>query len=177
MELEQKKTIVSDLRAQLSNAVVTVLTDYHGLNVAEMTDLRNQLREAGAYYRVVKNTLTKRAIDGFDYASEFKAHLKGTIGIVWALEDPISPAKVLREFAKKYEKFSVSVAALDGVVYSGEQLKKLADMPSKDELRARLLGTIQAVPAKFLSVLEAVPRDFIRVLAARKKDLEEKSAQ
>ena len=171
LNISQKKELVERLSKQLAEAEITILVDYKGLTVSQVTDLRAKLREAGVQMEVVKNTLLRRASQGT--GSEVMADLfKGPSAIVTSVDDPVSPAKILADFAKGNEKLELKAAALSGKLLDAEGIKQLAKMPSKEELLAKLVYTLNAVPTSFVNVLAGVPRSFANVLNAIKDQKE-----
>jgi large subunit ribosomal protein L10 len=166
--IERKKQIAADLHERFERAQVVILTDYKGLNVSAMTELRRRLKEAGIEYQVVKNSLMERAaVDtGVDRIREY---FKGPGAIALSYDDPVAPAKVLSQFAKENDKLEIRVGVLDGRTLAPADIKALADLPSREVLLAQVLGTFNAVPASFVRVLAAVPGQFVNVLNAIKE--------
>ncbi len=165
MNRNSKEQLVSELAEKLSVAQAAFLADYRGLNVEQVNKLRGDLRGAGIEYRVVKNTLLRLAAKntGIECLSDL---LEGPTAIAIAGNDPVAPAKVLTEFAKANNKFELKGGALGGKLLSAEDIKALADLPSREVLLGRLLGSINAPVSNFVGVLAAVPRSFVQVLAA-----------
>ena len=167
LNISQKKELVERLSKQLEETAITLLVDYKGLTVLQVTELRAKLREAGVQMEVVKNTLLRRASEGTDTA--LMADLfKGPNAIVISKDDPVAPAKILVDFAKDNEKLEIKGAALAGKLLAEEEIKQLAKMPSKEELLAKLVYTLNAVPTNLVNVLSGVPRAFVNVLNAVK---------
>ena len=171
LNISQKKEIVERLSTQLAGAEITILFDYKGLDVLEMTELRSKLRDAGVQIEIVKNTLLSRAAEGSDSAL-MKDFYKGPNAIVISAEDPVAPAKILVDFAKTNEKLEIKVGTLGGKLLSVEEITQLAKMPSKEELLTKLVCTLNAVPTSFVTVISAVPRAFVNVLSAIKDQKE-----
>jgi len=164
---DNKEQLVSELAAKLAKTKATFLADYRGLTVEQVNTLRTQLRGAGAEYRVVKNTLLRLASRGT--SSEcLDPMLEGPTAIAIAPGDPVAVAKVLADFAKANAKFELKGGALDGKALSVNDVKALSDLPSREVLLARLLGSLNAPATNFVGVLAAVPRSFVQVLAAVK---------
>lgn len=161
----QKAKVVEDLHAAFANSAVVVVTHYKGLNVAEISELRQQMRAAGGRFKVVKNRLAKRALAGTPYA-KLADILTGPTAIAWA-NDPVAAPKVVVEFAKKNEKLQVRGGGLGGTVLDAEAVRQLAALPSLDELRARLVALLQTPAARLVGVLQAPAAQIARVLAAR----------
>jgi large subunit ribosomal protein L10 len=169
MDRAAKEQLVSELKELIIGKSSVVLTDYKGMSVAEMFELRREFDKVGVGYRVVKNTLAKLALAGTDY--EFLgAGLQGTVAVAYS-EDPVAPAKVLADFAKKSKHLTVKLGFLDGKELRPEDLDALSKLPGKDQLRAKLLSVFNAPATKLVGVLAAGPRDFIGVLQARRAAL------
>lgn len=165
MNRDNKEQLVSDLAQKLAAAKASFLADYRGLNVEQVNKLRNELRGAGAEYQVVKNTLLRLAAKGT--ASEcLDPYLAGPTAIAIAPTDPVAPAKVLAEFAKANAKFELKGGALEGKVLSIADIQALAELPSREVLLAKLLGSLNAPASNFVGVLAAIPRSLVQVLAA-----------
>ncbi len=172
MRKERKHEIVEELREQLQDALAVVVVDFKGTTVAQMQELRGELRNDEAGIRVVKNTLLLKAIAD----SEIEALDKvsgGQIAVAWSKTDPASPAKVLTKFAKDHESIVIKGGVLSGTYLDAAGVDLLSKLPSKDEMRARLLATCNAAASQFLGVLSAAPRDFLGVLKAREETLKE----
>jgi len=164
LNLEQKKAVIDEISAVLADAHTAILAEYRGLNVAQMTALRRSASESEVYLRVVKNTLVRRAVEGSTYEC-LKDHLIGPLAFA-ASKDPVAAAKVLSDFAKGNEKLSIKAGAMEGKLMSQAELKALANLPSRQELLATLLGTMQAPVRKFVQTLNEIPGKFVRTLAA-----------
>lgn len=164
LNLEQKKAVVAEVSAQVAKAQAIIVAEYRGLEVGVMTDLRAKARKAGVYLRVMKNTLVRRAVKDtpFDKLAE-----KMTGPLVYGISsDPVAGAKVLNDFAKANERFVIKAGGLPNSVISAKEVTALANMPSRDQLLATLLGTMQAPVVKFVQTLNEVPGRFVRTLAA-----------
>lgn len=164
LDIEQKKAVVSEVSEAISGAEAAILAEYHGLTVAEMTELRRKAREAGVYLRVVKNTLAKRAVEGSSFEC-LKDHMVGPLAFA-ASTDPAAVAKVLDEFAKENDKLVIKTGAMGGVIISQAELKALAKLPGREELLAILMATMHAPIQKFVRTLNEVPASFVRTLGA-----------
>ncbi len=165
MKLENKKEIVAKLQDKFAKAKLVVLTDYKGLNVAAMNDLRAKLREAGIEYQVVKNTLLRRAAEGTPVA-EISESFTGPSAVAMSVDDPVAPAKVLVDFSKANEKLEIKVGVMDGKLLDAGSIKALSALPPREVLLAKLLSVMVAVPTGMVTVLNEVPAKFVRVLAA-----------
>ncbi|ADE67238.1 MULTISPECIES: 50S ribosomal protein L10 [Priestia] len=141
--IEQKKQVVDEIaeKLQASNSIVVV--DYRGLNVAEVTELRKQLREAGIEFKVYKNTLTRRAVEKLEL-TDLNDALVGPNAIAFGGEDVVAPAKILNNFAKEHEALEIKAGVIEGNVASVEEIKALAELPSREGLLSMLLSVLQA---------------------------------
>lgn len=171
MKSEKKKKIVEDLHAKFSRAKVVVLTDYKGLNVASINELRRRLKAAAIEYMVVKNTLLKRASEGTDVAL-VKENFVGPSAIALSYDDPVAPAKVLEEFAKENNKLEIKVGVMEGRVLDSNSIKALSALPPREVLLAQVLAAMNALPTSFVRALSDVPRRCVNVLNAIKKQKE-----
>lgn len=164
LNLEQKKAVVVEVSEQVSTAQAIIVAEYRGLQVGEMTVLRAQARKSGVYLRVLKNTLVRRAVEGTPF-SGLANEMVGPL-VFGISSDPVSAAKVLSDFAKANDKFIIKAGAMPNQVMDVKGVQALASLPSRDELLAKLLGTMQAPVAKFVRTLNEVPTKFVRGLAA-----------
>ncbi len=166
-----KEGIVGEFRGKLEGAQLVVRLGFTGLKVSQINTIRREIEKVeGTYLAVVKNTLAKIASAGTASAPLFQK-LSGPNAFLACGEDLVGPAKVLVKFAKDFEKFQVQGGVLGGKVITGDQVKALATMPTKDELRAQLLAVFKAPHTKFVQVLVAAPRSLLNVLSARKDKL------
>ncbi len=172
MERAKKEQVVAELHEKLQRASAAILTDFKGLTVAEMTDLRGTLAAEKVEYQVVKNTLMRLA--GKDTAAEVLTPLlKGTCAVAIGYGDPSIPAKIIKKYNKTNEKLKIKAGALGNRLLDAAQVSALADLPPREELLAKLLGTLNAVPTGLVTVLSGVPRAFVSVLAAIQRKKEE----
>lgn len=153
--LEQKKQIVADLAAKLKASPAGVLVNYQGITVEDDTAMRKALREAGVKYMVMKNSLTGRACDEVGYGA-IKEHLTGMTAIAISENDPIAPAKILKKYAEKVQTFKILAGYLEGEVIDENAVISLADIPSKEVLVAKFLGSIQSPLYNLAYALKAV---------------------
>jgi large subunit ribosomal protein L10 len=165
LRLDAKKKIAEDLHDRFSRSVIIVVTDYKGLDVAAMNDLRRKLRAEAVEYRVVKNSLLMRAANDTE-AAVIKKHFKGPSAVAISYEDPVAPAKVLTQFAKENDKLEIKAGVLNGKLLDANAIKALASLPSREVLLAQLLATLNAVPTSFVRVLAEIPRSMLNVLTA-----------
>lgn len=164
LSTEEKQAIVSEVSERVSRAQAIVLAEYRSLKVGEMTQLRAKARNAGIYFRVLKNTLARRAVADTPFAG-LASHMVGPLAYGIA-EDPVAVAKVLHEFGRSNDKLVIKAGALANQVMSAKDVADLANLPGREELLARLMGTMQAPVAKFVQTLNEVPSKFVRTLAA-----------
>lgn len=168
---EAKAAIVAEIKGKINTSIVTLIVNYQGLNVAEMTALRRKLREAGVEFKVVKNTLTHRAIQELGLEGLYPV-LEGPTAIAYSADDPVAPAKILMEVAKNKKTFQIKAGVLQGKVIGPEEVKALADLPSKEELLAKVVGVFQAPIAGLVNVLAGNLRNLVYVLEAIRKQKE-----
>jgi len=160
----EKAVVVDEVAAQVATAQSIIIAEYRGLEVGHITVLRRKARESGVYLRVLKNTLACRAVAGTPFAG-LADKMVGPL-IYGISTDAVAAAKVLNEFAKTNDKLVIKAGALPNSVIDVNGVKALATMPSRDELLAKLLGTMQAPIAQFVRTLNEVPTKFVRGLAA-----------
>lgn len=171
MKLEDKKQIVEDLTERFAKASLVILTDYKGLNVPAMSDLRRKLKQAGVDYKVVKNTMMVRASQNTPIAV-LQSQFQGPSAVAISYEDPVAPAKILTKFADDSKRLEIRGGVLNGKLIDMAGVKALAALPARDVLLAQLLSVMQAVPASFVRVLAGVPRGLLNVLNAIKEKKE-----
>lgn len=165
--LENKKEIVADLRSILADSKLAFVVNYKGLSVKEITDLRTRLYDVGSTCKITKNTLMRIAIEGNDNWSAMGEFLSGTSAFIFAGEENLSAAvKAYQAFQKDSKKTELCGGVLDGQALSPDSLKALADLPTKEELYARIAGAIKAVPTKLAKGINEVPASLARALKA-----------
>ena len=164
LNLEQKQAVVAEVAKQVAGAKAIVMVENRGMPVADMTQLRAKARASGVYFRVVKNTLVRRAVADTPYAT-LADKMVGPLAYGMG-PDPVAVAKVLSDFAKGHDKFVITGGAMPGQVMSAKEITALATLPSREELLGKLVGTMQAPIAKFVRTLNEVPSKFARALAA-----------
>lgn len=172
MNREEKAQMIDELHAQFAAGPLVVLTDFRGSTVPQMDKVRRTCEPAGLYFRVVKNTLAVRALEGT--GKEILAdHFVGNVGLIVSGEDPIAAAKLVKQYAKDNENIKIKAGYFDGEVLDEKKLIAVADLPSKEELQSMLLATLQAAPQKLLGVLQAPARDLLYLLNNHAQKLEE----
>jgi large subunit ribosomal protein L10 len=171
LNLEKKQKISEDLHTRFSKSAIVILTDYKGLDVAAVSELRRELRKENIEYQVVKNTLLTRAAEETDVAV-IKDHFKGPIAVALSYDDPVAPAKVLTKFAEANDKLEIKIGVMNGKVLDLSEIKALSRLPSREVLLGQLLSVLNGVPTSFVRVLAEVPRSFLNVLTAIKDQKE-----
>ncbi len=164
LNLDQKKQVVEDVSAIVGNAQAAVVAEYRGLTVEEMKVLRREAHDNNVYLRVVKNTLLRRAVKDTEHEC-LDELLVGPLAFA-ASEDPVAVAKVINKYAKEYDALEIKAGSMSGSLLSDGEIKALAQLPSREELLAKLMGTMQAPVTKFAQTLNEVPTKFVRALAA-----------
>ena len=154
LNLQEKQAVVAEVSAQVAQAQTIVLAEYRGIAVGDITGLRANARKSGVYFHVLKNTLARRAVQG----TPFEALAEKMVGpLVYSISvDPVAAAKVVHEFAKTNDKLVIKAGAMAGSVMSADEVKVLAAIPSRNELIARLMATMNATTAKFVRTLAAI---------------------
>ena len=165
MILDEKKKITDDLKDRFSRSAIVVLTDYKGLDVTSINDLRRRLREEDIEYQVVKNTLLVRASEDTEVAL-IRDFFKGPSAIALSYEDPVAPAKILTKFAKENQRLEIKVGVMNGKLLDVDAIKVLSKLPSREVLLGQLLSTLNMVPTSFVRTLAEIPRGLVNVLAA-----------
>ena len=168
LTLEQKQAVVAEVAAVAAAAPALIAAEYSGLNVAQMTALRRLARDAGIYLRVVRNTLARRAFEGTQFDC-MRSTLTGPLLLAFSNDEPGSAAKVIRDFAKENEKLVVKLISLDGRLLDSAEIESVANLPSLDQARSRLLGLLQAPLGKVLRVLSEPEAKLLRLLDARRE--------
>lgn len=153
--LQEKQQMVDDITAKLRESATTIVTDYRGLNVTQVTELRRKLREAGIEFRVLKNTLIRRATASAEL-TELDEALTGPTAVAFSKEDAVSPAKILNDFAKENEALKIKGGVVEGRVVSVDEIKALANLPSREGLLSMLLSVLQAPVRNFALAVKAV---------------------
>ena len=171
MNINEKKQIVQQISEQFGKSKIVILTDYKGLDVAAITELRRQLRDANIEYKVIKNTMLRLASAGND-TELIKESFKGPSAIALSYDDPVAPAKILTDFSKKNDKLEIKIGVMNGQVLDLASIKELSSLPSREELLATVLSAMIAVPTSLVRALSDVPRRLVNVLQAVKDQKE-----
>jgi large subunit ribosomal protein L10 len=164
MKREEKEQIVAEVSETVRKAHGMFFTDFTGLTVEQATELRREFHKAGVDYRVVKNTLIQTAlkqVTGYDGVYD---RLAGPTGVAFAYEDPVVPARIIQKFAEKHKRLSLKVCVLERQVFEGSRLAELAKLPSRKEVMAAILGSVQAPLAGVPTVLNALMRDIVSIV-------------
>jgi large subunit ribosomal protein L10 len=171
LRLEDKKTLVAEVKTVAETAHSAIAAEYRGLTVGQMTTLRKDARESGVYLRVVKNTLARLALEGTDFEC-MKDGLKGPLVLAFSTEDPGAAARVIKAFTKANDKLVTRIIAIGGQVYPPSHLDQVASLPTLDQARAMLLGLFQAPASRLVRTLNEPAAQLARALAARRDQLQ-----
>jgi large subunit ribosomal protein L10 len=163
-----KAESIEDLKERLAGVETAVLTEYRGLTVRQIADLRKQLKAASAEYKVVKNRLARLALRGSPL-DPLGAHLKGPTGMAYTRRDPVAVAKALQTFVRANPALTIKIGLVEGKVLPPEGLRSLADLPSREALRSQIVGTIEGPMSQLVSLLQAPMRELVYVLEQRGK--------
>ncbi len=171
MNLEEKKKIVENLHDRFSRSKVVIVTDYKGLDVTTINDLRRKLRGEELEFKVVKNSLLIRASEKTD-VELINETFKGPSAVALSYSDPVAPAKVLTKFAKEHDSLEIKAGVMDGKVLSVDDIVALSKLPSREELLGQVLSAMNGVTTGFVRVLNAMPQNLLNVLTALKEQKE-----
>ncbi len=161
----KKEKQVNELKEKLDKVSSLILTDFRGLTVKEITDIRRRLKDANIEYKIIKNNFVLRAVKESDFET-LTDYLQGPTAIAFGLNDPVIPAKILVDFIKEYKKFEVKAGIIQGKFFNDEEIKKVAKLPSREILLAQVVGGIQAPLSGLLNVLNGPIRALLNVLKA-----------
>ncbi|MFB9329533.1 50S ribosomal protein L10 [Paenibacillus aurantiacus] len=153
--IQGKQQAVDEITSKLRESAATVVADYRGLNVAQVTELRKQLREAGVEFQVLKNSLVRRATANAEL-TQLDDVLTGPTAVAFSKDDAVAPAKILNDFAKKNDALKLKGGVVDGAIYNADQIKALAELPSREGLLSMLLSVLQAPMRNFALAVKAV---------------------
>ena len=165
LKLDQKQAIVAEVNEAAGKALSAVVADYRGLTVTQMTELRAKARKSGVYVKVIRNTLAKRAVEGTEHEC-LKSALFGPTLVAFSQEDPGAAARLLKEYAKLFERLEVKALSIGGVLLGADQLDRVATLPTRDEALSLLMAVLQAPITKLARTLNEVPGKLVRTLAA-----------
>lgn len=165
LNLDQKKAVVAEVAVVAANAFSAIAAEYAGLSVTDMTELRAKAREQNVYLRVVKNTLARRAFEGTDFECMSEA-MVGPLVLAFSQEDPGAAARVIAAFAKDHDKLVVKLVSIGGKLLEPSDIKRLADMPTKEQAISMLMSVMKAPIQKLASTLNEVPSKLVRTVAA-----------
>jgi large subunit ribosomal protein L10 len=165
LRLEEKQAIVAEVNEAAGAALSAVVSDYRGLTVSQMTELRVKARDSGVYLKVIRNTLARRAVEGTDYECLNDAFVGPTL-LAFSQEDPGAAARLIKDYAKEHEALKVRALSLGGQLYGAEDIDRLAKLPTLDEARSLLMAVMQAPIAKLVRTFNDVPGRVVRVVAA-----------
>lgn len=164
MKRTEKEQIIGEVAEVVGRSHGLFFTDFGGLSVEQATDLRREFRKSGVEYRVVKNTLIRQALErvgGYDSVLDM---LAGPTGVAFAFDDPVAPAKIIQKFSEKHKKLSLKACVIDHQVYDGARLDEIAKIPTRLELIAAMLGSLQAPIAGISGTVSAVLRELVSVI-------------
>ncbi len=174
MPTQEKVTAIEDLKTRLEGVNSVFLTEYRGLTVQQLSELRKQLRAVSAEYKVVKNRLARIAVSSSDLAA-IAAHLTGPTGFIIARDEPVAVAKALQTFTRTVPALAIKAGFVEGQMLGPDDMKALADLPPKPALRSQLVGAVQGPLAQLVGLLERVQSDLVYVLEQRGKGATEES--
>jgi large subunit ribosomal protein L10 len=164
MKQEEKEEIVAEVTEIARRSSGLFFTDFTGLTVDQVTELRREFRKSGIQYRVAKNTLIRKALESIGGYDAVFDRLAGPTGVAFAFEDPMAPAKIIQKFSDKHNKLALKICVIEKQVYDGSRLADLARMPSRKEIIASLLGTFQAPVAAIPSLINSLLGDVVSVI-------------
>jgi large subunit ribosomal protein L10 len=171
MKRSEKERIIAEVTEVVGRARGMFFTDFSGLTVAQATELRREFRKLGVDYKVVKNTLIRKALERISGYDKVYGGLEGPTGVALAFEDPVAPAKIIQKFKEKHERLKLKACVLEREFYDGAKLNELAKLPTRGEMMGSIVGSIQAPMAGVPTVIAAVMRDLVSVIGeiGRKK--------
>ncbi len=164
MNKNEKAEKVSQVKELIENSTALYITDYEGISVGDISEIRNQFRKEGVKYKVLKNTLFKRALDESGMYEKLADHLVGMTGFAFADENLVAPAKIIKKYFDDNKKFALKACYLENQYFEGSQLDQLASLPSKNEIIAGILGSINAPVSGIVGAIGAVMRDLVSVI-------------
>jgi large subunit ribosomal protein L10 len=169
MKRSEKEAIIAEVADKASRAIAMYFADFSKLTVEEETELRREFRKSGVEYNVVKNTLARKALQQLTGYDRIYDKLVGPTGIAFSYDDPSAPAKIIKKYSEKLGKFKLKAAVIEKQIYDAAKLNELANMPSRKDMIAAMLGSIQAPASGIVGAINAVARDLVYVLDAIEK--------
>ena len=164
MNKNEKSEGISKIVEMINSSSAVFVTDFSGINVADVTNIRNEFRKEGVKYKVIKNTLFKRAIDETGKYTLLKEHLVGMAGYAFASQNPVAPAKIIKKYFDDKQKLALKACYIEDQFYDGKQLNQLATLPTKSEIIAGILGSLNAPASGIVGAINAVFRDLVSVI-------------
>ena len=164
MNKNEKTDVISEVKEMVENSSAIFLTDYSGINVEDISELRTQFRNEGVKYKVFKNTLVKRALEESNKYEKLVDHLVGMTGFAFADDNPVAPAKIIKKYFDKNDKLLLKGCYIENEYFDGDRLAELASLPSKNELIASILGSVNAPASGIVGAVAAVMRDLVSVI-------------
>lgn len=164
MNKNEKAEVISEIREVIDNSSAIFLTDYSGINVADISDIRNQFRKEGVRYKVYKNTLFKRALQESGKFEKLADHLEGMTGFAFASDNPVAPAKIIKKYFDTSKKLALKACYIETDYYDGSKLDQLATLPTKTELIASIMGSLNSPASGIVGAINAVVRDLVSVV-------------
>ncbi|MHB1686843.1 MAG: 50S ribosomal protein L10 [Ignavibacteriaceae bacterium] len=164
MNKNEKSEIVSAVKEMIEKSTAVYVTDFKGINVADISAIRNDFRKEGVKYKVIKNTLFVRAIKETGKYTQLEDHLVGMAGYAFTSENPVAPAKIIKKYFDEKQKLALKACYIEDQFYSGSQLDELAKLPTKGEIIAGILGSLNAPASGIVGVINAVMRDLVSVI-------------
>ncbi len=169
MKRSEKEQVIAEVKDMIVRAKGMFFADFTGITVEQVTELRREFRKSNIEYRVVKNTLARKALESVTGYDKVYEKLVGHTGIAFGYDDPVAPAKIMKKFRDKHEKLKVKVCVVEKQVFDGKQLDQIAALPSRGEMIAAILGSIQSPIAGVVGAVNAVMRDLVSVIDAIEK--------
>lgn len=164
MNRNEKTDVVSEVKEMMEKSSAVFLTDYSGVNVADINEIRNQFRKEGVTYKVYKNTLFKRALEEYGKYEKLADHLIGMTGFAFSDENPVAPAKIIKKYFDKNKKLSLKACYIEDEFFDGSKLNEIAALPSKNDLIAGIIGSLEAPASGIVGTINAVFRDLVSVV-------------
>lgn len=164
MNKTEKAEIIAEIKEVIQNSSAVYLTDYSGINVADISELRNQFRKEGVKYKVYKNTLFERALKECGKFDKLSDHLEGMTGYIFAKDNPVAPAKIIKKYFDASQKLALKACYIETDYYDGSKLDQLATLPSKNDLIASIMGSLNSPASGIVGAINAVMRDLVSVV-------------